>query len=78
MLKKLAMIGLATSIAFAPIVLAPMAAKADNASAVTAPAKPANKAAAAKVTECSEEADAKGLQAKPRKKFLAQCKRAAM
>ena len=73
MLKKLAVIGLATAIAFGPIVVAPMAAM--GADAPATPAKPVLVKASAKAQECSREAEAKGLQGKPRKKFLAECKK---
>jgi hypothetical protein len=81
-LKKLPAICLAVSIGFAPIVLAPMAATAQPPPPIRAGkigvVKPATviPAATAKARECSREADAKGLRAKPRKKFIAECKKA--
>ncbi len=51
MFKKLALISLATSIAFAPMAM--VQAKTSS--------------------ECSKEANAKGLHGKPRQKFLSQC-----
>jgi len=75
-LSKLAMIGVATSVAFAPVALAPMAATAQPA-AEAAP-KLANKAAAAKVLECSKEARAKGLHGKPSQKFVLKCEKGQM
>ncbi len=79
MLKKLAIIGVATSIMFAPAVFAPTAALAQPAPVITAAKAPkpptAMTASAAKALECSNEAKAKGLKGKPRQKFIAQCKR---
>jgi len=79
MLKKLAIIGIATSIMFAPAVFAPATALAQRAPVITA-AKPLKAPtvlteSAAKALECSNDAKAKGLKGKPRKKFIAQCKK---
>jgi hypothetical protein len=63
MLKKLAVISAATAIAFAPAVLAPMAAV----------AKPT-----AKALECAKEANAKGLHGKTRQKFVIKCEKARL
>jgi len=82
MLKKFILISFAASIAFAPIVLAPMAATAQPAPPpirAGGPMKPATviPAATAKARECARDADAKGLKGKPRKKFLSECKKNA-
>jgi len=79
MLKKLAIIGVATSIMFAPVVFAPATALAQRAPVITA-AKPQKAptvltASAAKARECSNDAKAKDLKGKPRTRFIAQCKR---
>jgi len=77
MLSKLAIIGLAASIGFALVGPAPMAAIA-QAAAAPSPAheeETAGARATAKARECSRDADAKGLQDKPRKKFIAACKK---
>ena len=79
MFKKLAAIGFAASIGFAPIGLAPMAAMAQAPArlVVTKAVKPkiVVRPANWKQADCSKEADAKGLHAKPRKKFIAECKK---
>jgi len=80
MLKKLTLIGIAASIAVAPVVLTPMAAMAQPAPPPIRAAKamkPATviPATTAKARECTSDADAKGLRAKPRKKFIAECKK---
>jgi len=89
MLKKLAAIGLRTSIAFAPIVLTPAAAMAQAGPPVLAnplregvitggrAAKPkvVVRPANAKAANCTREAAANGLSGKPRKKFITECKR---
>jgi hypothetical protein len=66
MLTKIAMIGLATSIGFTPIIFAPMAAAA---------AKPPHKATETKATQCAKEVEAKGLRGKPAKKFRSECEK---
>jgi hypothetical protein len=62
MLKPLAVIALTTSIAFTPIVFAPVAAMAQP-----------HKATETKAAQCAKEVKAKGLRGKPAKKFQSQC-----
>ena len=77
MFKTLAIIGVATSIMFAPIVFAPATALAAPVITAAKPLKPATvlTASKAKAVECSNEAKARGLKGKPGKKFIAQCKK---
>jgi len=67
MLKTLAAMGLVTSIGFAPIVFAPMAAMAQS--------SPPHKATETKAAKCAKEVEAKGLRGKPAKKFRAECEK---
>jgi hypothetical protein len=73
MLKKLAAIGLATSIGFALIVFTPVTALAQPTIGEPRESTPAARAKVA--VTCTKEAGAKGLHGKPRKKFIAECKK---
>jgi hypothetical protein len=89
LLKKLAAAGLATSIVLAPMIASAQARILPTASqpshpvirAASAPETPTARPKLAetpkdKALVCSREAAAKGLQGKPRKAFLAKCKKA--
>jgi hypothetical protein len=89
MLKTLAAAALATSVAFAPMMasaqvkITPTASQPAHRviSAGSSPTTPTvgprvGETAKDKALQCSREAAAKGLQGKPRKAFLARCKKA--
>lgn len=73
MLKKLAAIGLATSIGSALLVLMPVAALAQPTIGEPKETTPATRVKAD--ATCTRDAYAKGLHGKPRQKFIAQCQK---